>query len=248
MNHLKDIENRIDDYLLERMSSAERQQFEIDLESDLELKKQFVARKEVVDSIQRVALRNFLREYEEERKAKPQVIFTGGFKEFISALSRYSVSRHFVSIGLSVAASLVIVLGGIRYYNLADSLQEMSVSVSEQQYIPTMRGDDENSGRLTQIRSLIDNKQYTEALVQIEELEYSLNSQDVIPENATEEEQYQHELLELQKQEAIWYKAVAYMGQGKVFRAKRVLKDIASEGGIYAKYATEILDEVYAYN
>lgn len=245
MNYLEDIEKRIDDYLLDRMSIDDRQKFELDVNSDPELRKQFLAQKEVADSIQREALRNFLKECEEQRKTKSHVVFTGGFGELISALRHYVISRQFVSFGLSIAASLIIVIGGIRYHNAANSLQELSVFAFEQASSPFVRGEVENSDKLDQIRYSIEDKRYSEALKQIEELEHLLNSQKGTLENATEEDEYQNHLLNIQRQEAIWYKAIALMGQRKVFKAKKILKNIASEGGIYADDAQNILEEAY---
>lgn len=245
MNYLEDIEKRIDDYLLERMSIDDRQKFELDLKSDPELRKQFLAQKEVVDSIQREALRDFLIECEEQRKTMSHVVFTGGFRELISVLRHYVVSRRFVSIGLSIVASLVIVIGGIRYQNVANSLQELSVFAFEQAISPIVRGEVDNSDKLYQIRTSIGDKRYTNALRQIEELEHLLNSQEVTFGNATEEDEYKNSLLNLQRQEVTWYKAIVLMGQRKVFKAKKILKSIASEGGIYADDAQKIIEKAY---
>lgn len=63
------IEQRIDDYILGRMSAEERRRFEEDMESDEILRREFESQREISDATSRVHMKNLLLKAEEEYQA-----------------------------------------------------------------------------------------------------------------------------------------------------------------------------------
>ena len=53
----------------------------------------------------------------------------------------------------------------------------------------------------------------------------------------TEEDEYEHQVLQQKLYDLEWYEAIILMRQGKVFKAKRMLKSIASSSSPYANMA-----------
>ena len=70
MNNDITTEERIDNYLLGRMSEAERAAFERDLATDAELKEEYECQKAVANAVQKVAMKDFLTQHAAERQAE----------------------------------------------------------------------------------------------------------------------------------------------------------------------------------
>ena len=60
-----------------------------------------------------------------------------------------------------------------------------------------------------------------------------------------EEAEYEQELIKIKSYEADWYEAIVLMKQGKIIKAKRLLKAISESGSPYSSQAKDIIEKVF---
>ena len=119
-------EERIDNYLLGRMSEAERAAFERDLATDAELKEEYECQKAVANAVQKVAMKDFLTQHAAERQAESNNVIdlstyfkqaTGKIREFFSSGQRVAWTLA------SVAAMVVAIVGSVNYTSTLHTMQ-----------------------------------------------------------------------------------------------------------------------------
>lgn len=241
-------EERIDNYILGRMTDSERAQFESELLEDQELKEEYEVQKEAANGIQRVALRQFLAECEHERASKTTVEFVGfgtTIKSISDKIRSFMNSGQRVAWSLSAVAAMVVAVIGIsNYSSMSNSLQSSAVLAYAQTTVPEARDGNELDMLLESAHASIGSNQLELAETQLVQAEILINDGLSIEDNS-EEGIYNHQLLKVKQQDAEWLSALVLMKKGQVMKAKKALALIIESGGLYAQNAQEIMREIY---
>lgn len=201
----------IEDYLLGNLSTEEQKAFEAKLANDKELQEQVELQRILITEVQafnavQAAETAYLKEQQEliETKQEPSPkIITWNFKRIAS-----------------IAACLLICIGG---YNVC--LQQYTIGIGENMYTSSRGGSD--------IAALIENKQYDEALNQLNQ---SLAMVDEIM------SKIDNQALRKQREDLLLDKAKTYLLQGERTQAKEILEDLSSPK------AHELLDQLHWYS
>ena len=201
----------IEDYLLGNLSAEEQKAFEAKLANDKELQKQVELQRILITEVQalnavQAAEAAYLEEQQApiETKQEPSAnVITWNFKRIAS-----------------IAACLLICIGG---YNVW--LQQYTIGLGENMYTSSRGGSD--------VAALIENKQYDEALNQLNQ---SLAMVDEIM------SKIDNQALRKQREDLLLDKAKIYLLQGKRTQAKDILEDLSSPK------AHELLDQLHWYS
>ena len=201
----------IEDYLLGNLSAEEQKAFEAKLANDKELQEQVELQRILITEVQafnavQAAEAAYLQEQQEliETKQEPSPkIITWNFKRIAS-----------------IAACLLICIGG---YNLW--LQQYTIGIGENMYTSSRGGSD--------ITALIENKQYDEAL---DQLDINLAMVNEIM------NKIDNQVLREQRERLLFEKASIYLMQGERTQAKEILEDLSSPK------AHELLDQLHWYS
>lgn len=201
----------IEDYLLGNLSAEEQKAFEAKLANDKELQEQVELQRILITEVQafnavQAAEAAYLEEQQApiETKQEPSPkIITWNFKRIAS-----------------IAACLLICIGG---YNVW--LQQYTIGIGENMYTSSRGGSD--------IAALIENKQYDEAL---DQLDLNLAMVDEIM------NKIDNQVLREQRERLLLEKASIYLMQGERTQAKEILEDLSSPK------AHELLDKLHWYS
>ena len=201
----------IEDYLLGNLSAEEQKAFEAKLANDKELQEQVELQRILITEVQafnavQAAETAYLKEQQEliETKQEPSPkIITWNFKRIAS-----------------IAACLLICIGG---YNVW--LQQYTIGIGENMYTSSRGGND--------IAALIENKQYDEAL---DQLNQDLAMVDEIM------SKIDNQALREQRERLLLDKAKIHLLQGERSQAKEILEDLSSPK------AHELLDQLHWYS
>lgn len=201
----------IEDYLLGNLSAEEQKAFEAKLTNDKELQEQVELHRILITEVQafnavQAAEAAYLKEQQEPIGTKQDPspkVITWNFKRIAS-----------------IAACLLICIGG---YNVW--LQQYTIGIGENMYTSSRGGSD--------IAALIENKQYDEALNQLNQ---SLALVDEIM------NKIDNQALRKQREDLLLDKAKTYLLQGERTQAKEILEDLSSPK------AHELLDQLHWYS
>lgn len=201
----------IEDYLLGNLSAEEQKAFEAKLANDKELQEQVELQRILITEVQafnavQAAEAAYLEEQQApiETKQEPSAnVITWNFKRIAS-----------------IAACLLICIGG---YNVW--LQQYTIGIGENMYTSSRGGSD--------IAALIENKQYDEAL---DQLDINLAMVDEIM------SKIDNQALRKQREDLLLDKAKTYLLQGERTQAKEILEDLSSPK------AHELLDQLHWYS
>lgn len=244
MNNDITTEERIDNYLLGRMSEAERAAFERDLATDAELKEEYECQKAVANAVQKVAMKDFLTQHAAERQAESSNVIdlstyfkqaTGKIHEFFSSGQRVAWTLA------SVAAMVVAIVGSVNYASTLHNMQGNGMLAYTELNIPVSRDGNELDALIEKAYSLIGAGEFDQALDTIGTAK-AIVSENLDEPVETEEDEYEHQVLQQKLYDLEWYEAIVLMRQGKVLKAKRVLKFIASSSSPYANIAETCLN------
>lgn len=217
---------KIDAYLSNRMSSEEKKEFERLLSADAEssdigtLREEMELQKDMIMAIRERGLREQLQEQEKQmrtRRAKTQRIIR---------LSGWSAGA------LSMVAVLCLVLILVP---VAQTMVSLSTGYAQSLEIAPARGGatDTPQTELEQVYTLLAQGQWSEATPKAR----ALMEQTSVP----SEELCEEERQEMYEQ-AQWLYTMCEMHQQHIFRAKRLLKQIAASNGYYANQAKTMLE------
>lgn len=255
MNNDITTEERIDNYLLGRMSEAERAAFERDLTTDEELKEEYECQKAIANAVQKVAMKDFLTQHAAERKKAEQPVAAdiaesnGNVIDLTSLFSHISEKvQVFFSSGqrvawtlASVAAMVVAIVGSVNYTSTLHSMQGNGMLAYAELAAPVARDGNELDIMIEDAYNLIGAGELDNALYAIEKAKAMVSESLALPvEN--EEDEYEHQVMQLKAFDLDWYEAIVLMKQGKVIKAKRMLKSIASSSSPYADMAKTYLN------
>lgn len=219
---------KIDAYLSNQMSSEEKKEFERLLSADDEssdvgtLREEMELQRDMITAIRERGLREQLQEQEQQmraRRAKTQRIIR---------LSGWSAGALSMVAVLCLALILVPV---------AQTMVSLSTGYAQSLEIAPARGGatDTHQTELEQIYTLLAQGQWIEATPKA----CALMEQTSVPCGELCEEERQ-EIYE----QAQWLYTICEMHQKHIFRAKRLLKQIAADNGYYSDQAKTMLEQL----
>ena len=233
------LQEKIDSYILGKMSVEEKMNFETELANNMELKEKYELQKEISDAVQKARIKNLLVEVENEIiEEREKIINDRRNDNDDKSLGNTTNKRR---IWISVAASiLVIFFVGFEFHKTSvyktygnDCYADITA--------PSSRSDNRLDSLMFSIYRQIGEENYYLAETNIEEAELIITSMKETEYVSDEEQKYYDDILSIKKQEIDWYDAVLKMKQGKYRKAKKELKKIANGNGIYSEKAKEIL-------
>lgn len=237
------LQDRIDEYILGRMSAEDRKTFEDDLKKDKSLFEQYNYTKIVQETISKQAqLRQDMclwdEEIEKERRKE---------ESRVACCAAASKPRRRLWLWVSgIAAILVVGMFVVNPFSTSEpDLPYESISVGSAA---------RDGGDLGEIDKLITNKQYEQALVMIEEAEREMqeaSSQEAFNNDsciygAEDRERIEYEKRELQqrKDDLAWMKANALIGLGHKSEALIILQSLRGVDGKYKDKAETLFNQL----
>lgn len=258
MNNDITTEERIDNYLLGRMSEAERAAFERDLATDAELKEEYECQKAVANAVQKVAMKDFLTRHAAERQEVELSVATdlaesnGSVIDLTSLFSRISNKvQGFFSSGqrvawtlASVAAMVVAIVGSVNYTSTLHTMQGNGMLAYAELSAPVARGGNELDAMIEDAYNLIGEGELDKATDAIEKAKATVSERLAQPVE-TEEDEYEHQVLQQKLYDLEWYEAIILMRHGKVLKAKKALNAISTSDSPYADAARNELNSIF---
>ena len=255
MNNDITTEERIDNHLLWRMSEAERAAFERDLAVDAELKEEYECQRAIANAVQKVAMKDFLTQHAAERKIAEQPVAADLAEPVIdltSLLSRISEKvQGFFSSGqrvawtlASVAAMVVAIVGSVNYTSTLHTMQSNGMLAYAELSAPVARDGNELDAIIEDVYDLIGEGELDKATDAIEKAKATVSARLAQPVE-TEEDEYEHQVLQQKLYDLEWYEAIILMKQGKVLKAKKALNAISTSDSPYADAARNELNTIF---
>lgn len=215
----KDIE-LFDGYMDGTLNDTERTQFEERLQSDEAYRKAYELHSEVVLGIQRKELKALLQDQEKEGQnpVRKGLVFK------ISSI---------VALAACLFIGIIIVHDSLRMADLGgDYIAQL------EQPVPRGSGVEET---LALIYDDLQQGNYAEAQDNIDKARQLIQDEQSIAYPTEEETEYHQQMLKLDSDELDWYQALLYAKTHKVFKAKRLLKQIAGSDSRYRYEALNML-------
>lgn len=215
----KDIE-LFDGYMDGTLSDTERTRFEERLQSDKAYRKAYELHSEMVLGIQRKELKAMLQEQEKEGE-KP---VRRGLVFKISSI---------VALAACLFLGIIIVHDAFRMADLGgDYIAQL------EQPVPRGSGIEET---LSLIFDDLKQGSYANAQDNIDKARQLIQDEQSIAYPTKEETGYHQQMLKLDSDELDWYQALVYAKTHKVFKAKRLLKQISGSDSRYRNEAVNML-------
>ena len=238
----KDIE-LFDGYMDGTLSDTERTQFEERLKSDEAYRKAYELHSEVVLGIQRKELKAMLQE--QEKQADNPIEATPDVTDEVTAASAPNGGVRKVKLFVSLAAAACFFFGIIIVHD-AFRMATLGGDYIAQLEQPVVRGSGVEES-LALIYEDLQQGSYAEAQESIDKAKQLIREEQSIryslsTEEAVEEYNYHQQMLKLDSDELDWYQALLYAKTHKVFKAKRLLKQIAGSDSRYSEDAKRLLD------
>ncbi len=209
----------MDAYLANTLDKKARADFESQLASDAELRKELALHKQVILAIEGQAMEETIVE-EEKKYAKRRRRYP--------ALNSFSYAGAALAIAACIAAYIILTPLVEQMTTVGNA--QFTEYYSEQSSL-LVRGVDENLDMLAEAMDAIEAQKWTEANKCLK----------TITRNAKGSEDAQ--LLQV-KDDAEWLQAVVSMKRGRYFTAKRQLKAIANSNSTHAEQAQTALDSL----
>ena len=247
MNNDITTEERIDNYLLGRMSEAERAAFERDLAVDAELKEEYECQRAIANAVQKVAMKDFLTQHAAERQEESSnvVDLSAYFKQAKGKIRVFFSSGQRVAWTLaSVAAMVVAIVGSVNYTSTLHTMQGNGMLAYAELSAPVARDGNELDTMIEDAYDFIGEGDLDKATDAIEKAKSTVSERLSQPVE-TEEDEYEHQVLQLKLYDLEWYEAIVLMRQGKVIKAKKTLEAISVSDGPYAEAARNELKALF---
>ena len=210
------MEERFDNYIRGQMSESERLAFERELANEKTLRADFELYKEVVDAIQVRGAKEFLQGVERQIQVKNR-------RRKIFALQISGVA-----IAACLAIGVFLNLNYTNNYRTYGDAIVLDISVS--------RG---GGSIVDAVASSIEKEQYSDALSLIKTGEKQQPNFEGL---VGDELDYAEQLFRTEQDDLEWCKAVTYMRMGKWYKARKVLRQIASSNSYYKEEALTALE------
>lgn len=166
------------------------------------------------------------------------------FRELENKPSFAGIFQRFMRpVVITFAVACAAAFAYVPYYgHIASSGYEYSMQRKYEVF--HYRGDSPLLDKLNDVVALVNDRKPQEALALLEALEADCDAVSAQFGNADE---YVIEKAQVSsvREDISWYKAVSYMQEKKVFKAKSELRKIAKSGSSHAEEAERILKEVY---
>ena len=218
------MKERIDKYITGRMTADEVLQFRKDLNTDTCLRDEYERAKEISDAIQRNALKKMLH-----------------IKETNERNSFWNNVRK-VSYTLGAVASIAMFIISGTSYIISNNIKRSSAGVYEQLEPPISRSANVVDEILEEVYECIGIGDIDSAEKKLKSVEKAIADQRKEVYESVEIKEYNEAILDVQQQEAEWYRALLFMREGKVYKSKLALKIIHEKNGIYADSARNLLE------
>ena len=235
----KDIE-LFDSYMNGTMDDTERLQFEERLREDEAYRKAYELHSQIVLGIQRKELKAMLREHENQSDNTIDVVSEAAEAEVAAepaARSRVRIVKMFVP--LAAAACFFF---GVFIVHDAWKISSLGGDFIAQLEQPVPRG----SGVEETLSLIYDDLQqgnYSEAQENIDKARQIIHEEQSIAYPTEEETEYHQQMLKMDSDELDWYQALVYAKTHKVFKAKKLLKQIAASDSEYSDDAFNMLKQ-----
>lgn len=254
-----DFQDRIDDYLLDRMSDEERNSFESDAAKDAELKEQLQFTETVQQATKSrneklAAMKEWKDDYvwEDEREVADSVVeyrSTGSGYNYCPAPSTNIIR----SMPRSSGRKFLYWISGIAAVFAVGFflIQNLYVVNSPYEYKPTPRMNDMTlraGSDNSEIELLLSQKKYGDALDLIEEKYLAVKEDSlVIVQDETmdaERKEYDMQIVKDKQDELKWLKAHALLGLSQQETALRILDELRNEEGYYQMAADSLYNHI----
>jgi len=237
-----DFQDRIDDYVLGRMSDEDRSQFEIEVSQDHAKREQLEltqnVRKALTSRQKKLAMmQEFEKKYQQQQvcAVANEVDYRCAMPQQVASSSKIPYRRLWLSRIIGIAA--VLAVGFFIVYTFVPSGENGITPVNMN--VENMRGD--NS--LAQITVMINNKQYEEALrlIRQSELENKQERDSITSHTLQSEElKYMLSILKQQRYDLIWMKANAFIGLHRTDEAIMQLQELRHQDNPYKTQADSL--------
>lgn len=227
MKDYLDISERIDKYILGKMTDSEKIAFEKELGENSDLNNEYQLQKEIALATQRFHFRRHI----ESVEGKLQIMR----RNRIRKLWRCSIAAAMIGIcilGLDLKYSSQVKATSLACYEIMDA--------------PVTRSGSTVDAMINEIYQALGDREHGEIETNIANVLTIINESLTKP-VISEEDRYTHEVLLMQKQDIEWYNALLLMKQGKVIKSRKALRNIASAEGRYAAIAKQILENDYPF-
>ena len=218
-------QDHIDDYLLGRMSDEDSKVFEQELKNDDELREQMeftkgvqTATKSRNEKLAKMQEWGNDYEWEDDRRGKRQYLY------WISGIAA------------------IFIVGFFLIHNYMGSEEDMMFNPSSIEY-STMRG----GGNYENIEKLLVNKNYEDAMKQIEIEEAKIAEQRTATDSIADEERraYDQMLIQEKAEELSWMKVYALLGDDRRDDALQLLDELRHTEGEYKEKADSLYLIIY---
>jgi len=136
---------------------------------------------------------------------------------------------------------VVAIVGSVNYTSTLHTMQSNGMLAYAELSAPVARDGNELDIMIEEAYSLIGKGELDKAMNAIKKAKATVLERLAQPVE-TEEDEYKHQVLQLKLYDLEWYEAIVLMRQGKVIKAKRMLKSIASSSSPYANMAKTCLN------
>lgn len=220
-----EFQDHIDDYLLGRMSDEDSKAFEQELKNDDELREQMKFTKDVQTATKSrneklAKMREWEDDYEweDDRRGKRQYLY------WISGIAA------------------IFIVGFFLIHNYMGSEEDMMFNPSSIEY-STMRG----GGNYENIEKLLEDKNYEDAMKQIEIEEAKIAEQRTATDSISDEERraYDQMLIQEKADELSWMKVYALLGADRRDDALQLLDELRHTEGDYKEKADSLYLIIY---
>lgn len=224
-------EEQIDKYIKERLSDEQREAFELELAQDAELRAEVELQREIVTAIRVKGAREMLQEREAEIAQQEREAEIARQEREAAERRRRRIFTWSIAT-MAVAACFVVGLF-IHYDNVASY---KSYGMSIQLESVELRGGEQPL--TNKIVEAINSANYNSALKLIAQGQSKAFHTD---EQDPEARAFERECYQRDQDDYNWYKAVTYMRMGKWWKARKLLKQIASSKSHYKAQAQRAL-------
>lgn len=222
-------EERIDNYLLGRMSEEEKRQFESDIEKDASLKEEYECQKVMAIAVQKAAMRDFLKNKKEQKKNR-----------FLFAPSHRALWTI-----TSIAAMFILIIGGYDYTSTLNTMKAEGQAAYQGISAPVARDGNMIDILIEKAYKEIGYEQYDHAMETISKARDMITAQLSLHSANAEEDEYDHQILQIQKDELDLYEVIILLKQGKVIKAKKILEKMADSDSYNADKASKYLNTIF---
>lgn len=231
-NMKQEYQDKIDSYLLSKMTKEESSAFETLLEQDAELKEQFHFTKSLKHAISSRNEKIKLIEDWEMQYLKKKESATKKFPKILSLKNAYWFS--------GIAAILIV---GFFIFTNNDFVEESNGVILQNNIV--VRSDANYDSIITELN----NKEYSKALATIDYEEKKLKNDEMEVDNSAqiideEELLYKKEVLRLRKEELLWLKIQALLGLNKTEEAIKAINVLRHSEGMYKIQADSLYNSI----